>query len=166
MALNVAKEVAAMQLMATRELKQRYAQLFGELPRSNNRQWMIKRMAWRMQANYEGDLSERARQRALQLANDADLRLKAPRAPEPTEDGEERTGTRPIEPGDRRLPLPGTKLTREYKDRLVECTVLADGFLCEGVRYKSLSAVARAVTGSHWNGFHFFGLQKNGRAEG
>lgn len=63
MAVNVAKEVAAMERMTPKELQARYAEVFGEQPRSRNKQWLIKRIAWRMQANAEGDLSERARRR-------------------------------------------------------------------------------------------------------
>ena len=58
--------------------------------------------------------------------------------------------------------LPGTLLEREYKGRTVRVTVRADGFECDGERYKSLTAVAKAITGKHWNGFHFFGLRNNG----
>ena len=57
-----------------------------------------------------------------------------------------------------RLPLPGTVLTRKYRGRQVEAKVLPDGFEYEGQVYRSLSAVAKAVTGSHWNGHLFFGL--------
>ena len=59
---------------------------------------------------------------------------------------------------DPRLPSPGTVLTRLYKGRLLEVTVLADGFAYAGVRFRSLSALAKHVTGSHTNGFLFFGL--------
>jgi len=61
------------------ELKVRYLDLFGEASRSNHKQFLIRRVAWRIQALTEGDLSERARERALSLARDADLRLSAPR---------------------------------------------------------------------------------------
>jgi hypothetical protein len=63
---------------------------------------------------------------------------------------------------DNRLPLPGTILKREYKGRVVRVKVLLDGFEFEGERYKSLTAVAKAITGKHWNGFHFFNLPKDG----
>lgn len=61
MALNISKEVGAMKRMTTRQLKDRYEEVFGEACRSNHKQWLIKRIAWRLQANEEGDLSERAR---------------------------------------------------------------------------------------------------------
>ena len=58
--------------------------------------------------------------------------------------------------------MPGTVLTREYHGETVTVTVLGSGFEYEGDIYRSLTAVAKAVTGSHWNGYHFFGLTTNG----
>jgi hypothetical protein len=60
---------------------------------------------------------------------------------------------------------PGTIVTRQYKGRLLQAKVLRDGFEFEGEVYKSLSAVAKAATGTHWNGYHFFGLRKPGGAK-
>ena len=54
------------------QLRAKYAVVFGEQTNGRHKQWLIKRIAWRMQANAEGDLSERARRRAMELANDAD----------------------------------------------------------------------------------------------
>jgi len=166
MALNVAKEVAAMRMMTVPELRRKYVKVFGEECRSRHKRFLIKRIIWRMQANAEGDLTERARQRAEELANDADLRVQAPRRTNMTaDDGTPRasvTGTVAC-PTDSRLPMPGNVLTREYKGRTVRVTVLQDGrFEYEGEAYRSLSAIAKAVTGSHWNGYYFFGL-KNGK---
>ena len=62
----------------------------------------------------------------------------------------------------RRRPSPGLVLVRHYKGRLVEVTVLEEGFAYQGKVFRSLSAVAKHVTGAHWNGYHFFGLAKNG----
>src|SRR6516162_8491156 len=107
-----------------------------------------------MQALAEGDLSERARRRAAELARDADLRLNPPRSRTTTA-----TATEPVTvpaPVDPRLPPPGTILTRPYKGQLVQVQVLTAGFAYAGRVYPSLSAVAKAVTGSHCNGFHFF----------
>src|ERR1700730_1945884 len=76
MSLNIGKEVAALRRMSAQELQAKYAELFGdEVWRPSNRVWLVKRIAWRLQALDEGDLSERARRRAAELANDADLRL-------------------------------------------------------------------------------------------
>ena len=151
---NIVNEVAALQRLSVGQLRQRFAELFGETTNASNRTWLIKRIAWRMQALAEGDLSERARRRAAGLARDADLRLNAPRSQTATA-----TTPEPVRvptPVDQRLPPPGTILTRPYKGQLVQVQVLTDGFAYAGRVYASLSAVAKAITGSHTNGFLFF----------
>ena len=60
---------------------------------------------------------------------------------------------------DNRLPAVGDALVRQYKGRQVRVVVLEDGFEYDGQRYKSLSAVAKAISGSHCSGFRFFGLE-------
>ncbi|GAB6184633.1 DUF2924 domain-containing protein [Thermopirellula anaerolimosa] len=166
MALNIERELAAMARMTPKELQEKYAQVFGYQPRSRNKQWMLKRIAWRLQANQEGDLSERARRRATELANDADLRLTAPRLRKRSPDGQDRTVTLPARfSGPACLPPAGTILTRQYKGRVLQVRVLPDAFEYEGQVYKSLTAVARAITGVHWNGYHFFGLTRRGDAQ-
>jgi Protein of unknown function (DUF2924) len=127
--------------------------VFGETTNANNRAWLVKRLAWRLQALAEGDLSERARGRAAELANDADLRLNAPKTlalPVPAETPPPRAEA------DDRVPPPGTVLTRPYKGRVLQVLVRADGFEHDGQIYPSLSAVAKAITSSHCNGFLFF----------
>src|SRR5438046_6705443 len=102
--------------MTAAELQVRYAEVFGETARTSHRTWLVKRIAWRLQALAEGDLSERARQRAAELARDADLRLSAPRS---TALAAAQSQTEPAAPArqatDHRLPRPGTVLTRRYK---------------------------------------------------
>ena len=155
MQLNIVNEVAALERLSVGQLRQRFAELFGETTQASNRTWLVKRIAWRMQALAEGDLSERARQRAAELARDADLRLNPPQhqtiatiaTPEPV------CIPAPVDP---RLPPPGTLLTRPYKGQLVQVQVLTEGFAYAGRVYPSLSAVAEAITGSHCNGYHFF----------
>ena len=78
MELNITNEVATLQRLTVGQLRQRFAELFGEATQASNRTWLVKRIAWRMQALAEGDLSERARRRAAELAHDADLRLNPP----------------------------------------------------------------------------------------
>lgn len=160
--LNVAKEVAAMERMTVDQLRSKYAEVFGEQTNGRHKEWLIKRVIWRMQANAEGNLSERARRRAMELANDADLRMTPPRERQPAPNAAERTiiVATTIRPSVELLP--GTVIRREYKGQSVRATVLVDGFEYAGERYKSLTAIAKAVTGQHWNGFHFFGLRKNG----
>jgi hypothetical protein len=158
--LNIAKEVAAMRRMTMNELRARYAEAFGETTNANNRAWLVKRIAWRLQARAEGGLSERARARATELADDADLRLSPPKAPAVSA-APERTVTLALKfDNDHRLPPPGSILTRNYKGESLQVKVLEDGFEFEGKTFKTLSAVAKAITGSHCNGFHFFRLNR------
>jgi hypothetical protein len=164
MHLNVAKEVAALQRLTIGELRRRYAEAFGEQPTTNNRPWLVKRIAWRLQALAEGDLSERARQRAAELANDADLRTNTPRVAA-AQPAPERTTVKAVRfQADERLPSPGSVITRTYKGEDLQVQVLPEGFAFEGEVYASLSAVARAITGSHCNGFLFFNLNHQGAA--
>ena len=68
MPVNTAKEVAALERMTVGELRLRYAEVFNEETKAGNKAWLIKRIAWRLQSLEEGDISERARQRAAELA--------------------------------------------------------------------------------------------------
>jgi len=156
------KAVDELQNMTAGELRQRYAEVFGEATRSGNRRWLVRRIAWRLQAQAEGGLSERARKRAAELARDADIRLRPPEwVNMDSPPGDLRTVSgRLCANRDDRLPAPGTVLTRRYKKRDHQVMVLPGGFEYAGRAFRSLSAVAHAITGSHWNGYHFFGLTK------
>jgi len=161
MDMNVGKEVTALKRMTVPQLREKYREVFGDETRARHKAFLIKRIIWRMQAKTEGDLSERARRRADELANDADLRLGPPKAKPSTNGPAERTATATVRlSSDSRLPMPGAVLTREYKGETVEVMVLPKGFQYDGEVYRSLSAVAKAITGTHWNGYHFFGLTK------
>jgi hypothetical protein len=142
------------------QLQIRYLEVFGEPSRSNHKQFLIRRIAWRLQALAEGDLSERARDRALRLARDADLRLRAPQSLV----WQPGTAAARGRHRDSRLPLPGTVLTRTFRDQHITVQVLEKGFEYEGTVYRSLSAVARQISGTQWNGFSFFRLQDVGGA--
>lgn len=163
MSMNIAKEVAALGRLTVKDLRAKHIEVFGEATRSGNKDWLRKRIAWRIQANASGDLSERARRRAEELANDADLRTTAPK-----DNQVAITTTASVAfDHDARLPMPGAILRRTYKGCEVVVRVLPRGFEYEGEVYRTLSAVARAVTGTHWNGYHFFNLKpgKNGVAD-
>lgn len=158
MPLNVERERAALMRSNLQELRERYVELFGERTQSRNKPWLVKRLLWRLQALAEGGLTERARRRAAELANDADLRLSPPRGTTV-----ERLAVAPPRAPlsrDPRLPPPGTVLSRVYKGGTVQVVVGDDGFECQGEHYRSLTAAAKAITGLHVNGFAFFGLAK------
>jgi hypothetical protein len=149
---------------AQRQLK--YRELFGQPSHSNHKDYLFRRVAWRMQALAEGGLSERARQFAREIASDADLRLCAPKKAIETQPAVRvANASRQLDP---RVPPPGTQLIKRYKDETLTVTVLEDGYQYGERVYKSLSAIARQVTGTQWNGYVFFGLrlrQEQGRAE-
>jgi Protein of unknown function (DUF2924) len=149
-------EIEGLRHQTVRELKIKYREVCGQESRSNHKQFLVRRIAWRLQANAEGDLSERARHRALALAEEAELRIRAPASfLRKLSEGNHR---------DSRLPPPGTRITRRFQHKSVSVEVLDKGFRYEERVYKSLSAVARHITGTQWNGFLFFGLQRS--AEG
>jgi hypothetical protein len=140
-------------------LKRKPRELLGEVSRSSNRQFLLRRLGWRLQASAEGDLSERARRRAAAIANDADLRTRAPKGFSAQDPRAATSWPDRSRPGrDSRLPAPGAILTRRLADRQIVVKVLAEGFEYESRRYRSLSAIAREVTGTRWNGLLFFGL--------
>ena len=158
-------ELAALTRLGVSALRGKYAELFGEPTRTGNKTWLVRRIAWRLQAVAEGDLSERARRRAEELAQDADVRLTPPRgaiqtSPASPDRSEPTLRLR----ADARVPPPGTVLTRSYKGQTLRVQILAHGFLYAGQTYPSLSAVAKAVTGSHCNGYLFFRLNGKGVA--
>jgi hypothetical protein len=159
MAVSVMAQIEELTTMRVPELRQRYAEVFGEATRSNNRDYLVKRIAWRIQANSEGDLSQRARRRAEELADDAELRRRAPTLPASTQ----RPAGAVVVPikFDRgaTVPMPGSILVKDYQGRRVVVRVLEKGFEYEGTVYRSLSAIANKVTGSHWSGAAFFGLK-------
>jgi hypothetical protein len=156
-------ELTALQRLTIQQLRARYADVYGEGTSASNRVWLIKRIAWRLQALAEGDLTERARKRATELANDADLRLNPPKQIQAAVASPDCNARAVLSfKADDRLPPAGTILTRDYKGTVVQVQVLQRGFEYAGQVYKSLSAVAKAVTGSHVNGYAFFRMGQQG----
>ena len=140
-------------------LRKKYQEVFGEESKSSNKQFLFRRIAWRLQADAEGGLSERARRRAAEIVTDT-LRTRAPKELLPSEVPANaiRVVACSQPQRDWRLPPPGTLLTRRLRDRHIIVKVLADGFEFDSRRYRSLSAIAREVTGTRWNGLLFFRL--------
>lgn len=170
---TVHRDVAALERMTPSQLRERYQQVFGEPTRAGNAVWLRRRIAWRLQCLAEGNLVERAgrlRQRALAMADDGDLRTTPPRMPP----AQTRTVVGRIGPSPRAAVTtpaatsdsltPGTTLTRVYRGKRLDVLVLdpPGGFEFDGRRYRSLSAIARAITGAQWNGRLFFGLTGTG----
>jgi hypothetical protein len=158
MALNIDKEVTEMKRMSVRDLQQKFVDVCGEQPRSHNRQWLIKRLAWKLQAREYGGLSQAALRRAKEIADTCDLSDLRVTAPKDFVAAIPLAADVAPQQIDSRLPMAGSVLTRKYKGKVLCVEVLVDGFRFEGERFKSLSAVARKITGAAWNGFLFFGL--------
>ncbi|MCH7872304.1 MAG: DUF2924 domain-containing protein, partial [Planctomycetes bacterium] len=152
---------AVLRQMGVRQLREKYLDVFGEATRAGNRDFLFKRIIWRIQSIAEGDLSQRARRRAAELARDADLRTTAPSARTPKMDAADSAAAPGL--GDERVPPPGTVLTRVYRGAAHHVTVREEGFEYDGEVYRTLTAVAKTITGSHWNGFLFFKLIRTTR---
>lgn len=145
--MTIEEQIAELQRMTTPELAARYEQLHGKSPRTRHPQWMRKRIAYRIQEIAYGGLSKAARD-AIDRLN-ADLRL--PDAPPRTVENPNACKGAELKPG--------TVLTRIWCDQEIRVQVTQGGFEWNGTTYRSLSAVANAVTGSRWSGPLFFGIR-------
>ena len=146
----IAKEIAELRAMPVPELVERYRELFGKPPRVKHREWLWRRIAWKVQERRFGGLSDLARRRLDELIAELDLPLVDERTVRAKVNGRERPGEPPV----------GTTLVRRWRGIEVRTTRVEGGWECDGVVHRSLSAAAKAVTGTHWNGRLFFGVTK------
>jgi hypothetical protein len=153
MDLSVNRAIEQLRNRKLAVLKKKYREVFREAPRSLNKHFLFRRIAWQLQANAE-------------IADDADLGTRAPNrfaaSPAPTVTAAPLDRSHPQR--DWRLPAAGTFLTRHLGNHDIVIKVLEQGFEYQSRSYRSLSAIAREVTGTRWNGFLFFGLtdRRNG----
>ena len=158
-------EIAAMNVPALRE---EHRKLFGEEPASSHRQFLFRKIAWRLQADREGGLPDSVRELARGIARDTPLRARVVANAEKRRAGlpAEQTVVTTVDPGhDSRLPMPGGLIVKQFKGETHVVKVLDNGLFEYGdQRFKSLSAIAKEITGTKWNGLLFFGLteKKNG----
>jgi hypothetical protein len=157
---SIARELAALGKMRMQQLRAKYREAFGEATTSHNAAYLRKRIAWRIQELAEGGLSERARARIAELQQGAPLRERPPLV-----DARAAAAAVARTSRDPALPPAGTVLRRAHKGRNHEVTVQEDGFLYRGKKYTTLSAVAKAITGTTWNGRLFFGLTTRKKKE-
>jgi hypothetical protein len=141
-AADVLRRLGSLQRATTADLKQQWRELFGKEPPAFSRPYLQSRLTYRIQELAYGSLKTETIARLAAL-------------------GEKLDGgnvvLRRIRADDR--PTAGTRLIREYQGVEYTVTVLKDGFEFEGCSYRSLSAIARAITGTRWNGWAFFGLR-------
>jgi hypothetical protein len=156
---GVAAQLAALREMTVGGLREAHREVFGEPTRSRNKDYLIKKIAWRIQEMAEGGLSDRALAKIDELAADVPIRWRRAPAPKSMASADTASDDLLIE-RDPRLPPPGTILTRTYQGVDHKVTVLAEGVEYQGERYASLSQIARAITGTNWNGYLFWGLKR------
>jgi hypothetical protein len=139
---SVLAQLAALPEKTPAELKQLWRELYDREPPSHNKPCLVKRLAYRIQELAYGGLSARAEAKLNVLIEEEDRRVK---------------GLPSLRKGDRLIA--GTRLIRQWQGVEHCVTVLDDGFEYQGARYRSLSAIARAITGTRWNGPAYFGLR-------
>ena len=145
---SVLAQVAALQGMETTALKKMWRDLFDTAPPPYNRRFLVNRLSYRLQELAFGGLSKETVERLEAMAGDG--------APDERNRGRGRAAERPVV---------GTRLVREWNGVEHHVTVQADSFEWQGKKYKSLSAVARAITGTRWNGPLFFGMRQHGNGK-
>jgi len=139
--------LAALKTTPTPDLKQQWRDLFDSEPPPFNRRYLESRLAYRIQELAYGGLKPETIRRLERLGEELDGGDKKKRGIH----------------ADRDRPITGTRLLREWQGNEQIVTVTAGGFEWQGRPYKSLSAIARAITGTRWNGWVFFGLRRGGR---
>jgi hypothetical protein len=142
MTASVVARVAALKTTTTPDLKAMWRQLFETEPPPYNRRFLESRLAYRIQELVYGGLKAETVKRLKAIAEDLD-------------GGDPARRRRPAK--DR--PIAGTRLIREWQGIEHCVTVRDDGYEYQGRPYQSLSALARIITGTRWNGWVFFGLK-------
>ena len=142
---SVILQIARLKSASAGGLKDRWRELFGGEPPPYNRRFLESRLVYRLQELAHGGLSADTARRLAAIAGEL-----PPKGAKGAKAGR-RTG------GDR--PVSGTRLIREWKGTEHMVTVRDADFEYQGRPYKSLSAVARTITGTRWNGLVFFGLK-------
>ena len=140
--------LSALKAMSVKDLKAEWQTLFNAPAPNNSRGFLEGRLAYRIQELTYGGPDRETRRMLDLLADEV-----------------EGVARRKNQISDPRNPVMGTKLIREWDGVEHTVTVLKDGFDWQGRKFKSLSAVARAITGTRWNGYRFFGLRERKREE-
>lgn len=152
--------------MSAPQLQAVHKELFGTEHAISNCQHLRRKIAWHLQASKEGGLPESVRQYALAIARGTELRLRISENASRRQHGialDQTVTTRVVQGRDARLPMPGSLLVKNYKAQTIVVKVLNEGFEYNGRRFGSLSAIAGEISGTRWNGFAFFGLEKEAR---
>ena len=155
MSENTVTKIMNLKSMSLGELQKEYEEVFGgnKAP-SNNKVYLWRKIAYRIQERESGELAEKTQGKIEEFIQKYDpINNKALR---PDNSETQESGKKPNR--DKRLPISGTIITKEYKCNKIQVKILESSFEYNNNKYKSLSAIAKEVTGAHWNGYLFFGL--------
>lgn len=137
---------------STKELESQYAKLFGTHPSSINQLFLNRNIAHKLQENEAGGFPTELATKIHRLTQELNpINMTCLRS--------SRSSIKKQQTRDHRLPIPGTIITKKYKDLLMEVKVLDTGFEYKGRTYRTLTKIAEEITGSHWSGFNFFNLE-------
>ena len=153
---SIVSQIMALKEMPVADLQKKYEEMFdGKKATSTNQTYLWKRIAYRIQEMQNGGLSEKSRARIEELIKEHDpINNKVLR---PDVDLENSSNNK-LKSRDSRLPIPGTIITKQYKGTTLQVKVLEKGFEYNGKFFKSLTGLAKEITGLHWSGYNFFGL--------
>jgi hypothetical protein len=152
---TITKQIRELQDLAPAQLADHYAELFGKQPRVRNASFLRRQVAWKLQEQEFGGLPARATTRLNELIKQINLPLATP----PPKPRPRAVAAKP------NAPSIGTTLVKKWRDTEIRVEVREGGFEWDGTLFTSLSAVARAVTGTNWNGRLFFGLTQRRAAQ-
>ena len=153
---NLLTKIMNLKDASLEELKKKFAELFDGRPApSNNKTYLWKKIAYKLQELEYGGLPTETQGKIQELIQKYDpVNNKAVRPEDTTQDQSKKPNLR----RDKRLPIPGTVITKEYKGIKLQVKILESGFEYNSKVYKTLTAIAKEVTGAHWNGYLFFNL--------
>jgi hypothetical protein len=136
--LKIMRQIMSLQDKKLSELKALWEKMFDHPPAISSREYMIAKIAYRIQELAYGGVDEATKDKIQAAARE----IKRPKA----------VGSKKFRP------MIGTKIMKEHKGNVIEVLVVQDGFSYAGEIYKSLSSIATRITGTKWNGLKFFGV--------
>ena len=159
MSASIAAQVRALEDMNVAQLRVRWREVFGEETKQRHRRYLIKRLAWKLQEDQLPRLTPEQEARVSEYQREYEAMPPEKWFPNAGRGRKSESPQKPpTRPRKRRLPKTGSLLTREFKGRTVAVKILDKGFEFNGRVFRSLSGVAREITGTSWNGWKFFGL--------
>ncbi len=161
MSVTIAAQVKALESMTVHQLRDRWLEVFGEETKQRHRRYLIKRLAWKLQEDQLPKLTPEQEARVQEYMREYEAMPPEQWFPNAGRGRRSRASKTPSSWSRHRiLPPPGSLLTRSFRGQDVAVKILDKGFEYNGRVFRSLSGVAREITGTSWNGWKFFGLDK------